>query len=82
MNPKLDELRSRANQLPLLPGVYIMKDARGEVIYVGKAKNLHRRVSSYFTRTVTGKTAMLVADIKDFDYICQIKKSIVDHGHF
>ena len=40
MNEKLPELREKANRLPLLPGVYIMKDARGEVIYVGKAKAL------------------------------------------
>ena len=47
MNEKLPELREKANRLPLLPGVYIMKDARGEVIYVGKAKALKNRAVSY-----------------------------------
>ena len=46
-----------------------MKDSNGVIIYVGKAKNLKRRVSSYFNRTHTGKTARLVSNIVDFEYI-------------
>ena len=42
------ELYQKASSLPLLPGVYIMRDKRGEVIYVGKAKRLRIRVSGYF----------------------------------
>ena len=64
-----EELKQKAHSLPLGPGVYIMMDASREVIYVGKAKNLHRRVSSYFNREQTGKTKKLVNDIRDFTYI-------------
>ncbi len=46
--PSQMELREKAAQLPLLPGVYLYKDQHGEVIYVGKAKNLRARVRSYF----------------------------------
>ena len=46
-----------------------MKNKDGVIIYVGKAKNLKRRVSSYFNRTHTGKTAKLVSEIASFDYV-------------
>ena len=55
--------------VPELPGSYQMKDKDGIIIYVGKAKNLKRRLRSYFTRTVTGKTKVLVENIHDFEYI-------------
>ena len=48
MNPKMQELRKKAMALPLLPGVYIMHDKSGEIIYIGKAKALKNRVSQYF----------------------------------
>ena len=54
---------------PELPGSYQMKDKDGIIIYVGKAKNLKKRLSSYFRGTVTGKTRVLVDNIADFEYI-------------
>lgn len=55
--------------LPMNPGCYLMKDAKGQVIYVGKAKRLKNRVKSYFIGTHNGKTARLVREIVDFEYI-------------
>ncbi len=55
--------------VPELPGSYQMKDKDGNIIYVGKAKNLKRRLKSYFTSRVTGKTKKLVSEIADFEYI-------------
>ncbi|CAM4360202.1 excinuclease ABC subunit UvrC [Weissella hellenica] len=55
--------------LPDLPGSYQMKDKNGKIIYVGKAKNLKNRVRSYFKSDHTGKTAQLVENIADFDFI-------------
>ena len=55
--------------VPELPGSYQMKDKDGIIIYVGKAKNLKRRLKSYFTRNVVGKTKVLVDNIADFEYI-------------
>lgn len=66
---KLEELREKANRLPLLPGVYIMLDASGEVIYVGKAKTLKNRVTSYFRGEHLPKVAAMVAKVNDFNVI-------------
>lgn len=65
----LAELRHKANQLPLLPGVYIMQDRMGEVIYVGKAKKLKNRVSSYFHGEHLPKVAAMVSNVATFDVI-------------
>jgi excinuclease ABC subunit C len=55
--------------LPKKPGCYLMKDKNGVIIYVGKAKNLKNRVNSYFRGAHDGKTAVLVSNIVDFEYI-------------
>ena len=62
-------IKEKLKLVPELPGSYQMKNKDGIIIYVGKAKNLKRRVSSYFNKTQTGKTLMLVQDIVDFEYI-------------
>ena len=66
-----DELREKANDLPLQPGVYLMMDKTGQVIYVGKAKKLKNRVSQYFQDTAahTPKTRKMVSQIDHFDTI-------------
>lgn len=66
---KIARLREKANKLPLLPGVYIMKDAMGAVIYVGKAKALKNRVTSYFRGEHLPKVAAMVSHAEDFDVI-------------
>ncbi len=68
-NPKLDELREKAAALPLKPGCYIMHSADGTVIYVGKAKALRNRVSSYFHGAHNAKTEAMVSNISDFEVI-------------
>ncbi|MBF0387522.1 MAG: excinuclease ABC subunit UvrC [Candidatus Omnitrophica bacterium] len=63
-------LSARISRLPVSSGVYLMKDAAGEVIYVGKAVSLRRRVRSYFSGRSQGfKTDLLVSNIADIDHI-------------
>jgi excinuclease ABC subunit C len=65
------DLKDKVGQLPLQPGVYLYKDLAGEVLYVGKAKNLRSRVRSYFNddRLADMKTGTLIAEAHDIDYI-------------
>ena len=67
-----ENIKSKLAVLPTKPGVYRYFDKDGTLIYVGKAKNLKRRVSSYFNKEQTGKTRLLVSKITDLEY------SIVD----
>ncbi len=62
-------LLDKANALPMRPGVYIMKNSAGSVIYVGKSRKLKNRVSQYFQNSEKNvKTANMVRQVKDFDY--------------
>lgn len=83
-------LPDKVKNLPLTPGVYLMKDSQGQILYVGKAKNLKNRVQSYFrnSKNHSPKIKKLVKHLRDFDYIltdtefeafmleCQLIKSI------
>ena len=67
---KIEYLRDKANSLPSVPGVYMMKDREGNIIYVGKSKKLKNRVTSYFVGSHhSSKTARMVSLAADFDYI-------------
>lgn len=70
-NDRLGFLRDKANKLTLSPGVYLMKDKTGKIIYVGKAKALKNRVTTYFhsIENHNPKTYKLVSNIYDFDFI-------------
>lgn len=71
MNPKMKILREKAMKLPLTPGVYIMKNSKGKIIYIGKAKKLKNRVSQYFgsQNGHAVKVRKMVENVDDFDYI-------------
>lgn len=71
MNPKMSVLRKKAMALPLLPGVYIMHNKNGEIIYIGKAKALKNRVSQYFgsQNNHAEKVRRMVDNVDDFEYI-------------
>lgn len=65
-----EQLQNKIVNLPTVPGVYIMRDAKGDVIYVGKAVNLKNRVRQYFTHEdQLPKVAAMVSNIADFEYI-------------
>ncbi|MGN0536713.1 MAG: excinuclease ABC subunit UvrC [Acutalibacteraceae bacterium] len=68
---RIKRLRKKAMALPLEPGVYIMKNAKHEIIYIGKAKMLKNRVSQYFgsDRNHSEKVRRMVLNVQDFDYI-------------
>ena len=65
------DLKDKVSQLPLLPGVYLYKDGQGEVLYVGKAKNLRARVRNYFTEEAlaSAKNGTMISVARDIDYI-------------
>ena len=65
------QLKEKVLSLPLSPGVYLMKDKAGTIIYVGKAKKLKNRVSQYFQDSASHspKTRLMVSHIVNFDYI-------------
>ncbi|WP_295079772.1 excinuclease ABC subunit UvrC [Ruminococcus sp.] len=71
MNPRLLYLREKTAKLTASPGVYIMRKKDSSIIYIGKAKNLHNRVSSYFRENPdhTPKVAAMVSNVYDYDFI-------------
>ncbi|HAJ97442.1 MAG TPA: excinuclease ABC subunit UvrC, partial [Ruminococcus sp.] len=70
-NPRMSFLREKTSQLAGSSGVYIMKDKDGNIIYIGKAKNLHKRVSSYFRKDAEHlpKVEKMVSHVYDYDFI-------------
>ena len=87
------KLKEKVKSLPHTPGVYLMKDSHGHTIYVGKAKNLKRRVQSYFqhSKAHPQKIKKMVANLNDFDFVltdtefeaflleCQLIKELKPH---
>ena len=62
-------IKTKIDNIPSNPGVYLMKNINNEVIYVGKAKNLKKRVPQYFLKPHEGKTQKMVNNVVDFDVI-------------
>jgi len=69
LSPNIDHLREKSAALPRQPGVYIMKNAAGKVIYVGKSRSLRDRVSQYFHGAHDPKTTRMAASVHDFRFI-------------
>jgi len=65
----MEQIRNKLALVPERPGCYLMKNAAGEIIYVGKAKVLRNRVRSYFTGGHDGKTQRMISEIRDFEYV-------------
>ena len=65
------KLREQVGQFPIEPGVYVMKNVRDKVVYVGKAKNLRARVRSYFGNSAdqSTKTKYLMGHVEQIEYI-------------
>ncbi|MDP8259513.1 MAG: excinuclease ABC subunit UvrC [Candidatus Gygaella obscura] len=63
--------KKKIKSLPVCPGVYLMKDVKSQIIYIGKAKNLKKRVSQYFRKSsaLDFKTAKMVERVRDFDFL-------------
>ena len=68
---RIRRLREKSMKLPLHPGVYLMRDKTGKIIYIGKAKALKNRVSQYFgsEKNHSEKVRRMVANVQDFEYI-------------
>jgi len=64
------DIKEQLKKLPENPGIYIMKDGNGEIIYVGKSRNLKKRVSQYFSsKNHPPKVKAMVKVVKEFEYI-------------
>jgi len=70
-----EQLKAKANDLPILPGVYLMKDIEGSIIYVGKSKHLKFRVSSYF-----GQSKNLPRKVQQKIYSLRLHKDTKSFG--
>ena len=68
-----EKVKAKIDLLTSRPGVYLMKDNEGKIIYVGKAKSLIKRVKQYFLRPQEGKVFRMVREVDDFDTIEAIK---------
>ena len=71
MDERISKLSEKAKALPKAPGVYLMKDAKGRVIYVGKSASLRDRVASYFQAStrLEHKKSGLLDHVVDFDFV-------------
>ena len=70
-NKRLPFLREKTSKLTLSPGCYLMKNEKGKIIYIGKAKSLRKRVTSYFRASSDHlpKVAKMVSQVYDYDFI-------------
>lgn len=64
----MNRLKDAINHIPDAPGVYLMKDISGNLIYIGKAKSLKKRLLSYLSRDLSAKTAAMIAQVYDIEY--------------
>lgn len=70
-----DIVREKIKNLPTSPGVYLMKDYSGKIIYIGKAKNLKKRVASYFRSDVEPKVVAIISSLRHIDYLLASSES-------